>query len=154
MYVDVCPLLRVSIWPYFPHSIQGEKLRRCTLCHLTLLFSTQLVLLCVCSYTKHKTPNKSHSWLAPLGSLCSARVRVRPLTHRLALRARDTGRRGGGGRGARFARHASLGSLCLARFARLASLGSRRVQAADASARPARSRPRAKMGGVQWSSLR
>jgi hypothetical protein len=78
--------------------------------------------------TKHKTPNKSHSWLALLGSLCSARIRVRPLTRRLALHARDTGGRGGGEgrslRSARFAQLALLGLLRLACFARLASLGS------------------------------
>jgi hypothetical protein len=90
-------------------------------------FDTTCPFVCVFMCTKHKTPNKSHSWLAPLGSLCLARVRVRPLTLRLALRARDTGRRGeGGGRGARFARLASLGLLRMARFAWLASLGSLR----------------------------
>ncbi len=100
--------------------------------------------------TKHKTPNKSHSWLAPLGSHCSARVRVRPLTRRLALHACNTGRRGGGAgalallgslHSARFARLAlhgllhsacftqltSLGSLHSARFAWLALLGSLRL---------------------------
>ncbi len=106
--------------------------------HLTLLFLTQLILFCVCSCTKHKTPNKSHSWLALLGSLCSAHVRVRLLTHWLALRTCDTGQRWGGGQ---------WRLLCLACFAWLALLGSRPVQAADALAHAARLRPRAKMGG-------
>ncbi len=44
----------------------------CTSCHLTLLFSTQLVLLCVCSCaqnTKHLTKSflACISWLALLG---------------------------------------------------------------------------------------
>jgi hypothetical protein len=70
----------------------------------------------------------------------SARVRVRPLTRWLALRARDTWRRWGGGSGA-----------C---FAGIALLGSRRVQAADALARAARLRPRAKIRGGNGRRLR
>ncbi len=98
-------------------------------------FNTTRPFVCVFMCTKHKTPNKSHSWLAPLGSFCSAHVRVRLLTCRLALHARDTGRGGGGGAGARaslgllrsacFAWLALLGLHCSARFARLALLGLR-----------------------------
>ncbi len=96
----------------------------CTSCHLTLLFSTQLVLFCVCSCaqnTKHLTKSflACVAWLALIGSrqgqaadalLCSARfARLASLgSLRLAC----------------FARLASLGSLCLARFARLVLLGS------------------------------
>jgi hypothetical protein len=71
----------------------------------------------------------------------SARVRVRLLTHWLALCAHDTWRRWGGGSGA-----------C---FTGITLLGSRQVQVADALARAARSRPRAKMrgGNGRWLAL-
>jgi hypothetical protein len=79
---------------------------------------TQLILLCVCSCTKHKTPNTSHSWLTLLSLLCLACIRVRPLTHWLVLRTHNIGQRGGGQRRllclAHFAQLALLSSLCLA----------------------------------------
>ena len=80
---------------------------------------------------KHKTQNTSqrHSWLASLGSLCSARVRVRPLTlvSRCALAAQ--GEDGGSAvelaslglhRGWRRARLGGGSGTCFACVARLA----------------------------------
>jgi hypothetical protein len=60
------------------------------------------------------------------------------------------GEGGGGGSNARLTWLALLGLLCLACFAWLTLPGSCRNQAADASARDARLRPRAKMGRLQW----
>ncbi len=141
-------------------------------CAILLYFFQHNSSFCVCVHV-HKHLTKVILGLHPLACFCSARVRVRLLTRRLMLRACDTGRRGGGGPGrslcsacfarlallgslcsACFARLASLGLLCLACFARLASLGSRRVQAADALACAARSRPRENMGGLQWPLAR
>ncbi len=86
-------------------------------------------------------------WLALLGLLCSAPIRVRPLMRWLALHARDTGQRLGGGGGA--VALALLGLLHLARirFRLLKCLLALRARLHCTLA------AQSKDGGVQQSSL-